>query len=49
MFDHIGRIAPDECCARHPLIFADELKGSQVFIGSMMMVCASEESLDEQK
>lgn len=48
MFDHIGRIAPDECCAviRY---FADELKGSHVFIDSMMMVCASEESLDEQK
>jgi len=48
MFDHIGRIAPDECCAviRY---FADELKGSQVFIDSMMMVCGSEESLDEQK
>lgn len=48
MFDHMGRIAPDECCAviRY---FAEELKGSQVFIDSMMMVCASEESLDEQK
>lgn len=48
MFDHMGRIAPDECCAviRY---FADELKGAHVFIDSMMMVCASEESLDEQK
>jgi twinkle protein len=29
--------------------FADELKGCHVFIDSMMMVCASEESMDEQK
>lgn len=48
MFDHMGRISPDECCAviRY---FAEELKGTQVFVDSMMMVCASEESLDEQK
>lgn len=48
MFDHMGRISPDECCAvlRY---FAEELKGTHVFIDSMMMVCASEESLDEQK
>lgn len=48
MFDHLGRITPDVCIAvcRY---FAEELKGSQVFIDSMMMVCASEESLDEQK
>lgn len=48
MFDHIGRIAPREVQAviRY---FAEECKGSHVFIDSMMMVCASEESLDEQK
>ena len=48
MFDHMGRIAPEQCCAvlRY---FADELDGSQAFVDSMMMVCASEESLDEQK
>jgi len=48
MFDHVGRIKPAECIAvvRY---FAEELQGSQVFIDSMMMVCASEEHLDEQK
>jgi twinkle protein len=29
--------------------FAEELKGTQVIVDSMMMVCASEEYLDEQK
>jgi twinkle protein len=48
MFDHVGRIKPAEIVAvvRY---FAEELKGTQVFIDSMMMVCASEEHLDEQK
>lgn len=48
MFDHLGRITPQLCIAvlRY---FAEELKGTQVFIDSMMMVCASEEHLDEQK
>lgn len=48
LFDHLGRITPSMCLAvcRY---FADELKGQHVFIDSMMMVCASEESLDEQK
>lgn len=48
LFDHIGRIDPASMLAvlRY---FADELKGQQAFIDSMMMVCASEESLDEQK
>lgn len=48
LFDHVGRITPDQCIAvcRY---FADELKGAQVVIDSMMMVCRSEESLDEQK
>jgi twinkle protein len=48
MFDHMGRIAPEQCLAvcRY---FAEELKGTQVVIDSMMMVCNSEESLDEQK
>lgn len=48
VFDHMGRIAPPECMAVMRY-FADELKGQHVFIDSMMMVCASEESLDEQK
>lgn len=48
IFDHLGRITPALCVAvcRY---FAEELKGMQVVIDSMMMVCKSEESLDEQK
>lgn len=48
LFDHMGRISPTQCLAviRY---FAEELKGTQVVIDSMMMVCASEEHLDEQK
>lgn len=48
IFDHMGRFAPRQALAvlRY---FASELKGAQVFIDSMMMVCQSEESLDEQK
>lgn len=48
IFDHMGRIAPETALAvcRY---FAGELKGQQVVIDSMMMVCASEESMDEQK
>lgn len=48
LFDHMGRVTPQVCMAviRY---FAEELQGSHVFVDSMMMVCASEESLDEQK
>lgn len=48
IFDHLGRINPESAMAvcRY---FADKLQGKHVFIDSMMMVCASEESLDEQK
>lgn len=48
LFDHIGRISPDQIMAvvRY---FAEELKGTQVLIDSMMMVCKSEEHMDEQK
>jgi twinkle protein len=48
LFDHMGRINPSMCMAvcRY---FADELKGQHVFIDSMMMVCGSEEHMDEQK
>lgn len=48
LFDHVGRVGPGEMLAVLSY-FAQELKGQQVFIDSMMMVCASEESLDEQK
>lgn len=48
LFDHVGRITPKLCIAvlRY---FADELKGKQVLVDSIMKVCQSEESLDEQK
>jgi twinkle protein len=48
LFDHVGRLTPKECMAvcRY---FAEELGGKQVFIDSFMMVCTSEEKLDEQK
>lgn len=48
LFDHVGRVEPSIMLAvlRY---FAQELGGKQAFIDSMMMVCASEESLDEQK
>lgn len=48
IFDHIGRLSPSLMLAvcRY---FAEELAGQHVFIDSMMMVCESEEHLDEQK
>lgn len=48
IFDHMGRFSPAKAVAvlRY---FAEELKGTHVVIDSMMMVCQSEESLDEQK
>ena len=48
LFDHVGRISPTLALAvcRY---FAEELQGQHVVIDSMMMVCASEEHLDEQK
>lgn len=48
IFDHVGRLEPAVCLAvcRY---FADELKGKHVVIDSLMKVCQSEESLDEQK
>lgn len=48
IFDHMGRIAAPECLAvcRY---FAEEMEGQHVVIDSMMMVCNSEEHLDEQK
>lgn len=48
LFDHVGRLQPAMCLAvcRY---FAEELKGRHVFVDSLMRVCQSEESLDEQK
>lgn len=48
MFDHQGRITPSRMLAMCRY-FADHKIGHHVVIDSMMMVCASEESLDEQK
>lgn len=48
LFDHIGRIAPDRALALCRY-FADTHQGTHVFIDSWMMVCSSEENLDEQK
>lgn len=48
LFDHVGRIAPDRALALCRY-FATELRGGHVFLDSWMMVCASEENLDEQK
>lgn len=48
LFDHMGRINPDRAlkvCS----YFAKELGGKQVFIDSFMMVCDSEERMDQQK
>lgn len=48
MFDHVGRITPETCIA--VCRYAVATHGVEhVFIDSMMMVCGSEESLDEQK
>jgi twinkle protein len=48
LFDHVGRLTPHQTLAvcRY---FAEQHGGQQVFIDSFMMVCASEERLDEQK
>lgn len=48
LFDHLGRISPQTCIAAMRY-FAERLGGRQVFVDSLMMVCASEEHLDEQK
>lgn len=48
LFDHVGKIDPEQCLALCRY-FADACKGQHVFIDSMMMVCGSEEHLDEQK
>jgi twinkle protein len=48
MFDHRGRIKPSQTLTL-ARFFAEELQGQHLVIDSMMMVCASEESLDEQK
>ena len=48
LFDHVGRLSPSLCLAVLRF-FARERGGQHVFIDSLMKVCQSEESLDEQK
>lgn len=48
LFDHVGKIDGDTCLALCRY-FAAKHKGQHIFIDSMMMVCGSEEHLDEQK
>lgn len=48
IFDHVG-VIDGETISGLCRYFAEELQGQHVFIDSMMMVCASEEHLDEQK
>jgi len=48
LFDHSGRITPAQCIAVCNY-FAQECQGQHVVIDSFMMVCGSEESMDDQK
>lgn len=48
LFDHVGRIAPNRALALCRY-FSEVLQGTHVFLDSWMMVCSSEENLDEQK
>jgi twinkle protein len=48
LFDHVGRITPANALAVVNYA-ADELEIGHIVIDSMMMVCTSEEHLDEQK
>ena len=48
IFDHVG-VIDGGTISGLCRYFAEELQGQHVFIDSMMMVCASEEHLDEQK
>jgi len=48
LFDHIGTISVDHAFALCRY-FRDQHQGTHVFLDSMMMICTSEESLDEQK
>lgn len=47
LFDHLGRTTPQACIGLCRY-FAKELKGKHVFIDSLMKVCKSEDTLDEQ-
>ena len=48
LFDHVGRIAPDRALALCRY-FVEVHQGTHIVLDSWMMVCSSEENLDEQK
>lgn len=48
LFDHVGVVQP-RLCLGVGRYFAEELRGQHYFVDSMMMVCQSEDTLDEQK
>ena len=48
LFDHVGNLSSDKSFALCRY-FADQHHGTHVFLDSMMMICTSEEKLDEQK
>lgn len=48
LFDHIGTISVDHAFALCRF-FREQFDGTHVFLDSMMMICTSEERLDEQK
>jgi twinkle protein len=48
MFDHVGNLSVEHAMALCRY-FADVHGGTDVFLDSMMMICSSEEKLDEQK
>lgn len=48
LFDHMGTISVDHAFALCRY-FRDQHQGTHVFLDSMMMICTSEERLDEQK
>lgn len=48
IFDHVGKVGPGQMLGMCRY-FADEFKGTQVFIDSLMKCVASEESMDDTK
>ncbi|WP_342620839.1 DnaB-like helicase C-terminal domain-containing protein [Rhodoferax sp. GW822-FHT02A01] len=48
LFNHVGRISPEKALGLCRY-FKDELQGTHIFLDSWMMICNSEERLDEQK
>lgn len=48
IFDHVGTLSVEHAFALCRY-FADQHQGTHIFLDSMMMICTSEERLDEQK